>query len=79
MNQTSATVPKKKEKVVEKPYLPPQELSVIKIANLLEGVRENLGDFHCGVQGIYRLSKGRVSPWSAPAKCRLRERRQLDA
>ena len=40
MNQTSATAPKKKEKVVERPYLPPQHLSVIRIADLLEGVRE---------------------------------------
>lgn len=40
MSQTSAAVPKQKEKVVERPYLPPQKLAVIRIADLLKDVRE---------------------------------------
>src|ERR1700731_4093076 len=57
MNQTSATVPKKKEKVVEKPYLPPQDLSVIRIGELLEGVRE-IPETQQGRLGITEGSRG---------------------
>jgi DNA processing protein len=63
MNQTSATVPKKKGKVVEKPYLPPQEVSVIKIADLLEGVRE-IPETQQGRLGIAEGSRG-FSLWCA--------------
>ena len=57
MNQTSATVPKKKEKVVEKPFLPPQNVSVIKIADLLEGVRA-IPETQQGRLGITEGSRG---------------------
>jgi len=63
MNQTSATVPKKKEKVIERPYLPPQDLSVIKIADLLEGVRE-IPETQQGRLGITEGSRG-FSLWCA--------------
>jgi DNA processing protein len=40
MSQMSATVPKKKEKTSERPYVAPQDFLVVKIADLLEGVRD---------------------------------------
>src|SRR5260370_18395678 len=63
MNETSATVPKKKEKVVERASLPPQDLSVIKIADLLEGVRE-IPETQQGRLGITEGSRG-FSVWCA--------------
>jgi len=40
MSQANAAVPKKLEKLVEPAYVPPQEVEVLKIADLLTNVRE---------------------------------------